>query len=246
VIAPIMRISCGTTWAKRWPLEQAVDLVVRAGYSAIDLTFTGEAEMDAALAVMRQNALAINSVTVEWPGHESSDSLLFRALNWSRKAGVSAWTVVTGERRQGSIQELASRLQCVLAACAGMNCAVINRLGRRIEQLEDLRELFVRVADPRLRVVIDTLEFHRASVDPRAAVDELADRADRLILADAIGCRQVPLGEGEMNVASILAHARDRGGINSLSLVPQVTSASNAVEELAAERHRLEALCAAI
>jgi sugar phosphate isomerase/epimerase len=137
-------------------------------------------------------------------------------------------------------------MELLLAEVDDLDVELTNSCTSRMEQLEDFRELFIHLPDPRLGVAIDTLEFHRASVDPRGAVDELEDRITRLILRDAVGNRQVPLGEGEVNINSVLAHAARIGGIRHLCVEPLVLSWHTAVEELAAERQRLEAMLAGV
>ncbi len=208
----------------------------QVGFDTVDVEIPLEPayeEVDAALddAGLAPAALTFNLPDIPW------DLAVLRP--WAHYAsgwGLRSLGVRVGNRRRQSAEAVAGEVRRFLEASRS-GLELRNRCGSRLEQLGDFHELFVRVAAERLTVVIDALEFHRASVDPRQAVTGLADCVTGMVLADAVGDRRVPLGEGEVNVASLLGRAKRVRGIRRLIL-------TGSAGELAAERERLEVLLA--
>lgn len=221
-------------------------MVRTAGYEAVDLIvpLPGADEL---LDVMATCGLTPSSLTIQ-PAVQDSEhrfaERLAEAVGLARALKLVSVSMVTPGRRQLTVAQLASWLKRILVDLGDIALELINRTDSRLEQLEDFRELFVRFPDSRLRVAVDTLEFHRASVDPRGAVDELMDRMTRLVVRDMIGDQQVPLGHGEINIPSVLVHAGRAGGSPGLSVDPLVSSRRSAVSDLKAERERLAIMLA--
>lgn len=241
-----MRISCGTTWAHSLPFRKTAEMVRAAGYGAVDLVAPLPGA-DALLDAMATCGLTPSSLTIQPVVQDSKNRFTERikeAADLAHALKLVSLSTVTPARQQLTVAQLASWLERIIVDLGDIALELINRTDSRLEQLEDFRELFVHLPDSRLSVAVDTLEFHRASVDSRGAVDELTGRVTRLVVRDAIGDQQVPLGQGEINILSVLAHADRAGGLVGLSVDPLVSSRRNAVSDLKAERERLVSLLA--
>lgn len=235
-----MRISCSTKWASNMPLPEAVAAVGRAGFDAVDLVVPARSSAEDLERSLAENSLQLAGVV---SGEALASETARETAALVRDLGMSSFIAWAGHRREQSIAQFAEQLGEILEGLNGYDIELVNRAGSRLEQLGDFRELFIRVPDPRLRVVIDTLEFHRASVNPRIALDELGDRCRRLVLADGVADRQVLLGQGEVNVRWLIDQLyRRAGAIEWLVVNPAVSSANSAIGELVAERRRLQTL----
>lgn len=223
-------------------------MIRTAGYEAVDLTAPLPCA-DELLDVMAKCGLTPSSLTLQPEVQDSTRRFaegIDEAVRLAHALKLVSVSTVTPARRQQTVAQLASWLERILVDVGDIALELINLTDSRLEQLEDFRELFFQLPDSRLSVAVDTLEFHRASVDPRGAVDELMDRMTRLVVRDAIGDQQVPLGQGEINIPSVLAHADRAGGLAGLSVDPLVSFRRNAVSDLKAERERLVSLLAGI
>jgi len=105
---------------------------------------------------------------------------------------------------------LVSGLKAVIPLAQQYNLTInlSNRYGSRVEQLDDLRYVFQKINHPRLQVLLNTGQFHLASVNPRDAFREFGDRVSLIRVADLIGDIPVPLGEGEINVPAVIEHLK--------------------------------------
>lgn len=245
-----LRISCATSWAcaltearDSGVFERAWEVIEAAGFAGVDVSVGGGTDPEGLAHSLTLSRLPCTGLSVELTGEPAADR--DRLLTWSsiaRSAGLSGLAIRLGGGRRRSIEQWASFLAGWLRETAPPDLELLNGCGSRLEHPADFRELFVRLGDPRLAVAVDTLEFHRASIDPRAAVGELADRLRSLSLADAIGDRHVPLGAGEVNVRSVVERAARVPGLRRIVCNPPVTSWSAAPRELLDERRRLGAL----
>ncbi len=166
----------------------------------------------------------------------SAPATIREGLRKAKAGGLHALTLGVGPRQQESMQYLVQTLELVLADMPNdISIELANRSGTRLEQLEDFRELFVLIQHPRLAVAVDAVEFHRASVNPTAAIREQADRMTRLIVGDLIGGQRVPLGDGEVNIPAVIEHARRVGYNGWIVLDPYVADVNAADEDLARE-----------
>lgn len=245
-----MQVSCATGWARALgdPSHSvgAADCILEqirsAGFGAVEFDAHFAPEAKALEELLQRFGLQVTGVTLDLNGDAGDLASLEQFVRVARGIGAMAVSIRSGSRRAHSIEWWAEFLERSLVRADAVELRLVNASASRFEQPGDFRELFVRLTEARLRVVVDVLEYHRAGVDPRQAVDELADRASCAILADAIGNRQVPLGDGEVNVRSVLAHARRAGGVGWIVLNPAVSSWETAAEDLAGERLRLEAM----
>lgn len=238
-----MRISCRTDWAGPESRIDAVRCIGQAGYEGVDFA-PAPPGLDAKtlLAVLADAGLVPAAVNVVLPADDRPEPMadVCAAAELAKGLGLASFVLDAGDRRLQSVEACAARIMSVLVRFSGLDLELVNRCGGRLEQPEDFRELFIHAPDSRLRVAVDTLEFHRASVDPCRAIDELADRIGRVILGDAVGRAHVPLGEGEVNIASVISRVRRSARPRWVSVRPAVSSRERALEELAAERRRVQ------
>jgi sugar phosphate isomerase/epimerase len=233
-----MRISCSTRWGE---CEQTFSLIRDAGFTAVDLVVLSvPAAIGEIVNTLKRFGLTPSGLTVDngspqaWPAAIRAAAIL----------GMESVTLTGGGRKQQRIDVLAETLRPVLAAAnkAGIAVELVNRRGSCLEQPSDFHELHVRLGALQTGVVIDAVEYHRSSVNPVDAIAQLGDRMSRLVVGDAIADRRAPLGEGEINIASVIERSRRVGHPGWLVLDPCVRGMDTASVDLAAERERLEAI----
>jgi len=222
-----MRLSCTTGCVTAWPLRDALPAVRDAGYEAVELSwaqvereFIGARDPAAALsALLKEHDLTLSSLRVaDMTATDQAElgeavSVIREQMEFAPGLGLTAVSLKGGDRRQQSLEVLRDGLTAVLrhAEGSGITICLGNAAGNRIEQIEDLRWMFLKTGHSRLGVLNDTGQFHASSVNPRDVLREFGDLVGLMHLTDRIGKRSVPLGEGEMNVPAIVQHARDVG-----------------------------------
>jgi sugar phosphate isomerase/epimerase len=239
-----MQISCQISWTDVSSLRDGLAAARQAGFNAADVEIPCEPAFEAVSNALDDNGVEPTGLMLDLREIPWDLAILRSWAHYASGWGLRSLGARVGDRRGQSAEAVAGEVRRFLEA-SGSGLELRNRCGSRLEQLGDFQELFVRTPAERVTVVIDTLECHRASVDPRAALTQLADCATGLVLVDAVGDRQVPLGEGEVNIQSLLAHVKRVPGIRRLLLSPAASSTS-AAEELSAERRRLQAMLAGV
>jgi sugar phosphate isomerase/epimerase len=119
---------------------------------------------------------------------------------------------------------------------------VANARDSSVEQLEDLRRLFIELDHPGLSLALDAGQFQDAAVNPCDVLREFADRVGLIRVSDRLARRCVPLGQGEMNVAAVIERACRSGYDGWLVVDPDVSEAREARQYLADARSYLTAL----
>jgi len=216
-----MRISCSTTGLMDMPLAEALPLIRQAGCEAVELSWSHvQADFPSAprcVSLMQQlldesglvlSGLRLTDLRVEDPRDWAPIVTQIREqLAFAGLLGCASVNVYAGDRKTQSIAQLASGLEQVLIAAGelGLTLHLANRLGSRIEQLEDLRQVFADVAHPALGVLVDVGQFLAAAVNPRDVLAEFQYHIGCVHLSDRIGKRPVPIGRGKVNLPGVLA-----------------------------------------
>ncbi len=261
-----MRVSCGTVCVPSaaslvdrpshvW-LAAAVQMIRAAGYAAVEVRASEvhaacpDSEDTAAdfLALLGRIGLELSSLTIDdlAAGRPADVDDWLRAIDsqmaLARRLGLTAVNVGAGPRRLQPPEVLGEALRraAILAGEQGMRLNIANRCGSRIEQLEDFRGIVHGLPAESARILVDCGEFHDAAVNPCHALREFRGRVGLLRVADRIGRRPVPLGEGEVNIPAVLETARDTGYDGWIVVTARASEERNAVTRLAAERVYLE------
>jgi len=203
------------------PLTQALPLIRQAGGEAVELSWarmqsdypdaTGCVSqvrrlLDASGLVL--SGLHVTDLAVE--DHQDWDptvALIREQMALAGLLGLSSVNLCAGDRGEQSLEMLASGLGRVLPVAfeLGLTVNLANRVGTRVEQLEDLRRVFAAAAHPALRVLNDVGHFLAAAVNPRDVLAEFQHQTTCLHLSDRVGKRPVPIGQGKVNLPGILA-----------------------------------------
>ncbi|UCD28071.1 MAG: sugar phosphate isomerase/epimerase [Planctomycetota bacterium] len=222
-----MRLSSSTRCLADWPLLKSLTAVSETGYQAVELSWSriesefskiqsrapllrailDEHELDlsgmntSGLTVTNHNELTKNITDV----HEQ--------MKFARTMRLTGVNLKGGNRRQQSFETLIHGLKALIPLAEELDITInlANQYNSRIEQPEDLHNIFQQLNHPCLRVLNDTGQFHLASVNPRDALREFGDRTEEIRIADMIGDTPTPPGEGEINVPAIIEHARRLG-----------------------------------
>ncbi|HSW46997.1 MAG TPA: TIM barrel protein [Phycisphaerae bacterium] len=173
-----------------------------------------------------ENVAMIREVGLGWAGlnlpdldggHENGRpetvSRLCEAIAAVGRCGAPAINLAFGPRNEFSIEtacRCTARLLAV-AATARVRLRVTNRLGSRLEQIEDVRRIVASLRHPLLGLRLDAGQFHAAAANPRDIIAEFGDLTDAIVLSDRIGRREVPIGTGRVNLAGLVADAQRAG-----------------------------------
>lgn len=181
------------------------------GHVLADLGRTRDA-VAALHTLLDENGLALSGLNLSPVSSPTQRTLcdqvssLREQMEFALEMGLDAVSVSAGPRDGQSIEKLVLCLDAILPSAidAGLVVNLINVRGSRIENLDDLRFVMLKVKQDNLRVVVDCGQFHDAAVNPRDVLAEFGDRTSIVRLGDRRGRRQVALGSGETNVPAIL------------------------------------------
>jgi sugar phosphate isomerase/epimerase len=160
-----------------------VDRLMLAGIALPDLSFTRDDELAAAV------------------------SSLCEQVGSAGRLGVRAVHLAAGDRKSFSMDALIRSLARLLpiAEASRVRVHVANRLGSRIEQIEDLRHLLAALKHPALCLRMDVGDLYAAAVNPRDVFAEFGEVVGSIFLSDRVGRQDVPLGTGRVNLKRLLA-----------------------------------------
>jgi sugar phosphate isomerase/epimerase len=253
-----MRLSCNAHSLRGRPLRDALAAIREVGYEAVEVNWpqverrlgSAESRADIFKAVLNETGLTVSAICVaDMNAIDESEiepvrSVIGTQIAVAASLQVGAVIVRGGDRRQQPFEILSSGLRPLAArseAC-GISLLVANARGSAIEQIEDLRQLFMEIDHPRLGLALDAGRFHDAAVNPCDVLREFADRVRLIRISDRIARRCVPLGQGEMNVPAVIERARRSGYDGWLVVDPDVPDALEAQRYLADARSYLSTL----
>ncbi|MFC7620269.1 sugar phosphate isomerase/epimerase family protein [Microlunatus sp. GCM10028923] len=161
-------------------------------------------------------------------------------LEAARRVGVTM-IKATGSRRgeRGGLAGLIAVLQEIAphAAAAGIRIAIENHFRNVVEFPEDYRQIFAAVPEPAIGACLDTGHFAASGVDMIRFIDDFHDRIIHVDLKDAGAPgtdRFVRFGEGVVDFAAVLGHARDRGYAGQLIIELPLIDRSTVIDDLRA------------
>lgn len=223
----MMRISGSVCCDENWPLHEALPALREIGYEAVELTWarierefaSARDPLTAVAALLDEHGLALSGLNIADLAATHQDELgeamviLRHQMSFARQLGATSVHLRGGDRRRQTLPMFTTGLDLVLgeAEDLGLDVCLANACGSRIEQIEDLRRVFLAMDHPQLRVLNDTGQFHLSAVNPRDVTAEFADRISAIRLTDRIARRCVPLGQGEINVQAVIEHAQRIG-----------------------------------
>ncbi len=215
-----MRIAVGSRYLTDWPAGDIVALAGRLGADGVEfsqshlLTATEfpddpAADLAGACAAGRLTLvgadLSMPAASREGNMAETVSALCEQVVAAAR-VGLPVVCLSAGKRASWSMEALVrcTRRVAEIAAAPGVQIEVTNRLGTRLEQIEDLRQFIVLLRPSGLRLRIDTGEFHAAAVNPRDVLAEFGDVAGSVVISDRKGRKEVPPGSGQVNLAGVM------------------------------------------
>jgi sugar phosphate isomerase/epimerase len=217
-----MKLSCSLDCFGDEPWRDVLPRIAGAGFDAVELSsettereFSKEEHRLSGLrALLDKNNLCLSAINItDCSANEPAPDWLSnirQQMTFARQMGVAGVNVRTGERRRQSMGALVNVLGAVveLAEELKVDVHLANALGRRVEQVEDLRYVVAEVNHSRLRVLIDAGHAHMAAVNPVHLVGEFVDLTDVVRLSDRLGRQRVAIGEGEISIPTIMNDLR--------------------------------------
>jgi sugar phosphate isomerase/epimerase len=261
-----MRLSCASTanifgkGRERPALQNLLPMIRDAGFEAVELawsqvesSFTRARNRTAAVrSLLEENGLLLSGIeaaelSAVWEGQLPERAAAVREhMQAARELGVPAVNVRTGERKKQERLLLITQLDAVLRTADELDMTVHlgNGRGTRIEQLDDLHMVLLHISHPRLRLMVDTGQFHEAAVNPRDALRAFEPRIGLIRIGDRIARRWMLPGRGESNVPAIIEHARAIGYDGWLVVEPPPVGEPDRAARMAAAFSCLQPLVA--
>jgi sugar phosphate isomerase/epimerase len=217
-----MRFSCSVDCFGDEPWCNVFPRVAEAGFEAVELSSDAIErefpEEDQRLSGLRAildkhslhvSALNITDFSANWPTPDWISSIR-QQMEFARRMGIAGVSVRAGERRRQPMGALMNVLTAVLQLAEELevNVNLANALGRRVEQVEDLRYVLAELNHPRLHVLIDAGHAHMAAVNPVHFIGEFVDRTHVIRISDRLGHQRVAIGEGEISIPTIVNKLR--------------------------------------
>jgi len=137
--------------------------------------------------------------------------LFERAVKATRFAKAIGAGIVSFKARPRAlyIEQTSSFLDAV--AALGIHVVVQNHANSAIETLDDVREVHDRIADERLKALLEVGHFHTYGVGWKEACDYLGDRIVHVHVWDRKGAQAVPFGTGEIDLPALFRHLTAMG-----------------------------------
>jgi len=134
-----------------------------------------------------------------------------------------------GPRREGGIHQTIDGLQKLLALIRELPLKVClePHVNSQILYPEDYETIFARLDTPQLGITVDTGHFHTAGVDWKALIRNYPEKIYNVHLKDHLGPQSVGIGQGEIDLAGLVAVLREVGYQGPLALELEVQDPEN-------------------
>lgn len=253
-----MRLSAGLSTVTGFPVREALPVVRRLGYEGVELAvptltreFARARDLRQTVSVLlEEHGLALAGLDVDdLRANEIHElgmlvPLLRKQMSRAVELGTNGVVIRGGLRRHQPLAMTATGLDMLLGTAEELNVQIhlANARGSPIEQLDDLRRLFAEMDHPHLSLMLDAGQYHDSVVNPRDVLREFGDRIRAVRVADRVGRRRVPLGEGELNVSAFVEHLREIGYTGWLTVDPHRADRDAALRYLRQGREYLAGL----
>ncbi|MFP4027427.1 MAG: sugar phosphate isomerase/epimerase family protein [Candidatus Brocadiia bacterium] len=118
-----------------------------------------------------------------------------------------------------------------------------NHYGTPLSTLDDVKEVFEAIGDPRLYSLLEVGHFHSAGVTWREAAEYLGDSIALVHIKDQIGQQSVPFGKGEIDLPGLFNYLDDRDYRGRYVVEMEVTDDENTLYYLEQARHYVMEFC---
>ncbi|RKU11039.1 hypothetical protein C6502_09515 [Candidatus Poribacteria bacterium] len=115
-----------------------------------------------------------------------------------------------GKRQTNGLKHTLAGLEKLTGVIADMpvKVALEPHGGSQFLYEADYDEIFAHITTKQIGITIDTGHFHVAGVDWRALIHKYPDRIYNIHVKDHIGHQSVPIGEGEIDMPSLIHELR--------------------------------------
>ena len=111
-----------------------------------------------------------------------------------------------------------------------------NHYGTALSTLDDVKEVFEGIGNPRMSTLLEVGQFHSAGVDWSKAAEYLGDSVALVHIKDQIGPQSVPFGQGEIDLPRLFRYMDERGYEGHYVIEMEVRDKENTLEYLAGAR----------
>lgn len=186
----------------------------------------------------RMAQVGLESLTEVWTPPiptESPEAAALGAEHVALAAGVAArldchrLVQTGGPRREGGIRETVEGLRRLLDLIddPAIQICLEPHVKSQILHPADYEAIFSALDTRRLGITVDTGHFHSAGVDTVALIRKYADRIYNVHVKDHIGTQSVAIGQGEIDLAGIVAALREVGYKGPLAIEMEVVDTEN-------------------
>lgn len=223
-----MHTACSINCFTNRVLPNVIEMAQQAGYTSVEL-YADDVQRHFGKALehkpqfvhlMDEAGVALAGVGVGRFSAERPDQRqlqaeqLCNAIGYASSLGASTISFEGGSRTLENFNELTAVLPELLKAATDSSArlAIANAVRTRIENPTDLAAVYTDESLADLGVVVDVGQCHLASVNPIDVIHQMRSRIVLVRLADMLGDRYVPFGQGEVNLDNILTSLRDEAG----------------------------------
>lgn len=118
-----------------------------------------------------------------------------------------------------------------------------NHYGTPLTTLDEVKEVFEGIGNPRMHTLLEVGHFHSAGVDWREAVEYLQDSIALVHIKDQIGPQSVPFGQGEIDLPELFRYMDDKDYEGHYVIEMEVRDKENTLEYLADARKYVLEYC---
>ena len=118
-----------------------------------------------------------------------------------------------------------------------------NHWGTPLATLEDVKEVFEGIGDPRIRTLLEVGQFHSAGVYWRDAAEYLGNSIALVHIKDQIGSQSVPFGRGEIDLSGLFDYLDEHGYKGLYVVEMEVADKERTLEYLADAYHYVCTYC---
>lgn len=108
-----------------------------------------------------------------------------------------------------------------------------NHAGSPISGLDDFKEVLDGIADRRMKTLLEVGHFHAVGVSWREGAELLGDSIALIHIKDMAGRLSVPYGKGEVDLAGLFRHMKDKGYSGAYVVELEMRENKNILSDLA-------------
>jgi len=225
-----VKLACSVSSVGNRPLAEALRLISQCGYRAVQLDWQqvvrqlpsagGQSKFLAEM--LSEHGLRVCSINAGAITAERDDQCqlqvrrLCEVLPLAAELRVPTINIAGGARSLENFNTLREAIRQLAEAASDSNVGVclVNEIGSRVENNNDLAALFAGDGAGTIGLTLDAGQFHAAGVDSSEVVRQNSSRVRLVHITDMMGTTEVPIGHGEIEIRTLsdVLQEHDFGG----------------------------------